>query len=584
MPTRGLRRRTITPQRDTLQSAVQFALNHLRAPSRTTRSVALLWSLLTAAACGESAVSVTSARGMPTGPPNTETPSLVPLTPATPLFQEVVLPESDLGNFQYKGIGALAVGDVDGDGLQDIVTAADFAVFRNLGHLQFEDVTPSSGVELGSGLSLALGDMDNDSDLDLVVSGFQKTQVWANDGSGHFSLAYEGFSTAELGASNIVLLDLNNDGLLDIFLAYPASFNFRDPRVSTATLLNAGALDFTESSSKTQRETPAIAWAAAIIDFDRDGDMDVYVANDSGVVDYGFGQKETRDLELPGNHLWMNKQQPEQDLVEAALQAGLNGRYSAMGALVEDFNGDGLFDIFTPDFGRNKIHLAQQDGGFSEAAQSLGLGVSHLLEGECHEHSEDQDCLLVSWGSAYRDFDLDGDSDLLVLNHREEVPQPAQLFVHSDSLFTEADSGIPLLAGHSLVPVDLDTDGDLDLLITTYYGQVRVFENTTRSIATTGDANRWLQVRLEGAQSNRAGIGAVVEATLSFDGVTRSESRLVGAGGVAHASLPTAVHFGLGEAIVTRLAVRWPSGAVSYIDSPSPNRTLTVSESFSVAD
>lgn len=494
-----------------------------------------------------------------------------------------------LESFTFKGIGAFAIGDVDGDGLPDVVTAADVEVFRNLGGLRFEAMGADSGLPRQMALSVALADLDNDGDLDLVGSGFQTTDFWENDGAGHFTRAQRQSGAPDLGASQLLIADFNSDSLLDVFIVYPASFNLADPRVPSALILNQSTVDIgLQFATPEVQDSASIGWAAAIIDFDGDGHLDVQVANDCGVVDFGFAQTPVRSLQVPSNLLLKNNGRGE--FVDVARATGLTGRYSAMGALVEDFNGDGAFDIFTPDFGRNKLHLATE-GGFVESAEALGLTASHRVFDGCDERSANQDCLLVSWGSAYRDFNLDGRDDLLILNHAESAldasgAQPAQLYQWADGpsgpLLVEHELGLGNFAGHALAPVDLDEDGDLDIVLSTVYDGLHVLENTAvdgsevaRSIEVSlrGSASTPQGVSNRQEASNRQGIGAVVQLLTEDDsGVVSSQRRLVGAGGVVHTSLPASAHFGVGDRLPVELSVEWPSGNRTVIERPELGR------------
>jgi len=130
---------------------------------------------------------------------------------------------------------------------------------------------------------------------------------------------------------------------------------------------------------------------------------------------------------------------------------------------------------------------------------------------------------------------------------------------------------LPNLPAHAVISADFDGDGDLDWVASTVGESILMFEN----ISADGCDRNWLSVDLVGRVSNREGIGATVEVELD-DGSTRR--RVMGSGGVAHASLPTLLHFGLGERSVTRLRVNWPSGKTSSVDQPRLRGTLRIRE------
>jgi hypothetical protein len=178
---------------------------------------------------------------------------------------------------------------------------------------------------------------------------------------------------------------------------------------------------------------------------------------------------------------------------------------------------------------------------------------------------------MASWGASYNDFDHDGTNELLLMNHEpvSGAAQPVQFFQRDGERFVERSLGLPNLPAHALIATDFDLDGDLDWAASTVGEGLLVFENVA---ADNCDSN-WLTVTLKGTRSNREGIGSVIEVTLEDGSIKR---RILGSGGVAHASLPAEVNFGLGAHSVKRLRVTWSTGETTTVLSPHPQSRITV--------
>lgn len=478
-----------------------------------------------------------------------------------------------LREFRYPAgtYGALAAGDLDGDGLLDLVAGGDGAlasVFKNEGGFEFSEVTAQVGLSNLPGRSFALADFDNDGDLDLLASSRFTTAIYENR-DGIFVAAHS-LASPESAAVQLLPLDYDNDGLLDFFAAHPLSFSLSDRTGPNRLYHNLGALQFEDVTESMGIAPDGLTWAAAAFDYDGDGDLDIFAANDGGTVDFGQGPVPRQEQELPHNVLLENR---GDHFADRAAELGLQGPYSSMGALWEDFDHDGDFDLFVPDFGANKL-LVREKQGFVERGAAMGFAAPRRFNDACPADSDNELCLMVSWGSAFVDLDFDGKQELVLLNHEDPsgAAQPVQLFVQKGEHFVERSAGLANLPAHVLVTSDLDGDGDLDVLASSVGEGLLVFEN----VAPDGCGRTGLTVRLQGERSNRQGLGARVEVRLDDGSVQR---RVLGVGGMAHASLPAEVHFGLGGHTAAELTVHWPSGLTTRTRPDRGARRITVGES-----
>jgi hypothetical protein len=218
--------------------------------------------------------------------------------------------------------------------------------------------------------------------------------------------------------------------------------------------------------------------------------------------------------------------------------------------------------------------LVQSDGVFTERSLAYGIDATRLTDGDCSESSSNASCLMVSWGAAFTDIDCDGHDDLIVANGHvppwDQQPQAVAAYLGSANGFVAADVGIEPQFGRGVVPVDLDGDGDEDLVVATSLGPVRVFENESEC-----DAKGWLNIAPRGSASNRDGVGATVTVILD-DG--RELRRYVGAGGGYRTAAPNEVHVGLGDRAVADVEIEWPSGTVQSLGQVEANQRIVVAE------
>ncbi len=472
----------------------------------------------------------------------------------------------EVPDYEFKG-GGLAVADLTGDGLADVVAArrgGGLALFENLGSLRFQEVTVEAGLDpAASASALAAADLDGDGDRELVVAADSVTRIFDNRGGGRFA-EVEALST--LGTTEHILpVDLDGDGLLDLYLSnydvYIAA------RTENQLYLNRGGLAFAAPAAA----GPGASWSASALDIDRDGDLDLYVANDTLVPDFGGSPAST---DLPVDLVLRNDGIDDAGalrLTDIAAEMGLSTPRSSMGGLVADFDGDEVLDLYVTDFGANKLFLGRTGQRFVDVARASGVAAGWRLHDDCSSDVLQRWCLLLSWSAVKADFDLDGLDDLLVTAGDVRIGDtpPVLLFSQTeDGGWVERDPGIPCTDGRAAVTSDLDEDGDLDLIIAPKAGPLVVYENRAAR------RGRWLRVALSGIV-NRDGIGARVIARFA-DG--HAVVRPVGAGGVSHSSAPPEVHFGLGTVALEAIEVEWPSGKRSILPDPQTDTVLRVNE------
>lgn len=462
---------------------------------------------------------------------------------------------------------AVAVGDLDSDGLPEIALASarvPLRVYRNLGELRFDDATSELGLpdELFA-TALSIVDLDGDGVNELLVGGADDLRLFARGPGGALedhtaSVGLEGLGVPE--PSHILPVDVDADGRLDLYVSAHGGADrllvWRDDGYRDVT---ADLLDTRED----------LSFVATWYDHDGDGAPDLYVATDQLIADFGLLPEHSDERRSErADRLWRNRgpgDDGEPRFEDATADRLLDIPRSSMGGLPADLDRDGWLDLFMSDLGRNHVLLGGP-GAPRYATAELGLDEVYRDDGGCPdvESRYAEWCLLVSWGAAHVDLDLDGSDELVVVSGGLDPdfrgPEPLRLYVRRGDRFEAVDPGLPLIHGRALAAADLDGDRDVDLVIATWAGPVTVVRNEADA------PGRALSVTLRGAVSNPRGAGALVELERA-DG-----SRVVRAqapGGVLQSSIPAVSHFGLGDQAAVSLTVRWPSGFVQRVVAPT---------------
>jgi hypothetical protein len=496
--------------------------------------------------------------------------------------------------------GGVALFDFDRDGRLDVYfvdsltvdTASDpraarSALYRNLGHGRFEDVTDRAGVgHPGWGMGVCVADVDADGWRDLYVTVLGKNRLYRNNRDGTFAdVAEKAGVTGGGWSAGCGFGDYDRDGDLDLFVSRYVRIDLKNlpefgrgktceyrgvavqcgprglPGEGDFLFRNEGDGTFVEVGAKAGVHDPrayfglGVAW----FDADADGRPDLYVGNDS-----------------TPNFLYMN--QPDGTFKEVGFPMGVavsddGAEQGSMGVAIGDYDNSGRFSIFVTNFSEEYNALYRNEG-------------THFTDVSFRSKTAPASLPLVGWGTAFLDYDNDGWLDLIAVNGHV-YPQLDQarlgasagyrqrrLLYHNrgDGTFEEVAAQYgPVLTeervSRGLAVGDLDDDGRLDVVINDLDGVPQVLRNELE------DPGHWLLVRLTGTGKNTDAVGAVV--TVKSGGST--QMRLVQSGTGYISQDDTRLHFGLGpRTVADAVEVRWPDGTVTRLAGVKADRLLEI--------
>ena len=513
-------------------------------------------------------------------------------------FQHVNSPTAAKYVVETMGSGCGFV-DVDGDGYLDIFLvnggplpgsdstgSTNHALYRNQQNGSFREITREAGISGNRlfGQGVAVGDYDNDGDQDLFLTHFQGPNIlYRNKGDGTLADVTAAAGVAGDGRWSVsaAFLDYDRDGDLDLYVVRyinnTQEHNLRCGSVVEKWLqtyctpkMYEGLPDllyrnnddgtFTDVSAATGiGDFTGKGLGVVAADYNLDGWTDIYVANDTGE-----------------NFLFENNRDGTFSQVGLARGVAVdeNGNPQAgMGVALGDFDNDGLPDLAVSNLDFEYLALYRQlpQGHFEDASSRAGTLAPSAP--------------FVGFGMGFLDFDNDSDLDLFVANGHifDNAPlvregasyrQRKLLFENREGYFVEAVArhGEALLepqVSRGTAFGDYDNDGDVDLLVSNCGGPPLLLRNDG------GNHNSWLSLRLVGRQSNQNAIGAQVVLT---DGALRLERQVAGGGSYASAS-DYRVHFGLGNrSKAIRVEIRWPSGLVEILEQVQVGRHLVIIE------
>ncbi|MBZ0256567.1 CRTAC1 family protein [bacterium] len=492
---------------------------------------------------------------------------------------------------EAKGAG-VAVTDINQDGWDDVyfVNGADLgpndnrlpknALYMNQGDGTFRNATEESGLgDTGFGCGAYFADVDNDGDLDCYLTNFGPNELYLNDGAGKFIQQKNAGGAQNTGwSTGAAFADVNGDGFLDLFVGQYAEFTversnkmgklapyqgemmFIGPSgykpANDNLFLNNGDGTFRDATTEwgINEYGPGRAFTSTFSDLDDDGDLDLYVSNDT-----------------TSNLLYENTggRFEEISILAGAGLSESGDEQGGMGLAIRDVDGDGRLDLAIANYQDEYNILYHNQGGmqFSDASFSSGIGVG----------TRD----MVSFGMLLEDFNNDGWPDMHVscghvypkadtIKHLFGYAQGNLFFINKGAgRFEDASKQIGPAAAFKGVSrgsavADFDHDGDLDIVVNNLDNRPYFFENQSQ----TGN---WIQIALQ----NEKGMPAYgTKLTLNSNNQTQIAELYSSASFLSQNS--ATLHFGLGNSTkIDKLIVRWPDGSQEEKTNLDANQIFT---------
>lgn len=417
---------------------------------------------------------------------------------------------------------------------------------------------------------VAAADFDNDGFVDLLVTGYGGLQLWKNIGDGTFA---DFTATSQLfddsWSTSAAWGDLNGDSWPDLYVCHYVDWSpSNDPPcqglspegrdvcspirfrgLSDVVFLSSGDGTFRAAAGELGLVTEGKGLAVTLFDADRDGDLDVYVANDT-TPNFFYSNQSNDDAEdVPAKALFV-----ESGLISGLALDDMARPNGSMGTVVFDQNNDGLPDLFVTNYENELFALYEGSGQGAFRYRSRKAGLHKLGQA------------FVGFGCVGGDFDLDGQEEVAVANgHAIYFPvnssyaQKPLLLDPAAGRFWQANAGAYFEqpnVGRGVATADLNADGKLDLVFTHTDTPLAVLQNQSESTGTS------LVIRLVGTQSARDAVGSHVAVLLKSTG--QMLHRTVASGMSYLSTSSSDVHFGIPEGEeVDSILVTWPSGQVN---------------------
>jgi hypothetical protein len=476
--------------------------------------------------------------------------------------------------------GSVAVDDFDGDGLLDAAFCcwdpkAALRFFRNSGHGTFSETTAGAGLEgILGGANLVQGDYDNDGDADLLVlrgtwlgkAGRHPKSLLRNNGNGTFTDVTFAAGLGELHypSETAAWADYDRDGDLDLYVGNEQE---DETPVPSQLFRNNGDGSFTDEAVRAGVENWRFSKGTSWGDFDDDGFPDLYVSNLRGE-----------------NRLYRNNR--DGTFTDVAPKLGLERPLSSYACWFWDFDNDGHLDLFVSCYdggveavaagylgkpvppGTELCRLYRGDGrgGFEEVAARAGLSRP-----------------MMAMGANFGDLDNDGYPDFyLGTGYPEyEALMPNLMLRNREGRgfvdVTFAGGFGHLQKGHGIAFADFDEDGSQDVFAQ-MGGAYRGDGAHSALFQNPGFGNHWIKVKLVGVRSNRAGVGARIRAEIREGEARRSVHRHVSSGGSFGAN-PLRQEIGLGRASeIEVLEIAWPGGGRQSFRKVAADQSIEITE------
>lgn len=500
------------------------------------------------------------------------------------LFKRPGINQTNPSYLEVMGGGA-AVGDIDGDGWEDLFFAnmpsfeeppeelyTSSALFRNLGDGTFKDITRESGLDQIKGYPIGalFFDYDNDGSQDLYVTAYNGGELFRNEGgvftnvtqSANLNLeGYCGDFPCMVAAASAG--DYDRDGYLDLLIINNVDWDIDDPRYygrgslvpihynaqPTILFRNRGNATFENVSAESGVTNQDVhghredgkGLSAVWADFNRDRWPDIYIAND-----------------LSPNRLYINKK--DGTFSEIGIAAYVDEAKSSMGVDAVDFNNSGEVDLVTTNLIGQMASLFQNFGNlrFDYVTYQTGIMPSARVSG---------------WGVVFIDMDLDGHQDLVMGNgplwQPEDELEAKNLFFKNrgNGSFQNITDQVVNFPNRSmtrgLAVTDFDRSGTPDLVFSNING------DASQLIKNHSTGNNWVRLDLEGTLSNRDAVGAQVTVKRKDKQV---QMQTVKAGNSYVSSGSKSLFFGLGESSIDTLVIQWPCGRDDTLTNLEMNR------------
>jgi hypothetical protein len=484
--------------------------------------------------------------------------------------------------------------DFDEDGWQDIflvnstswpgqnASGRPSALYRNNHNGTFTDVTARVG--LGAvfyGMGVTAADYDNDGWTDILVTGLGQSRLYKNQRGERFADVTTAAGLTDPGfATSAMWFDADADGYLDVFVAHYVEWSIEkdlfctlDGRTksyctpesykgqSGRLMRNRGNGTFEDITARAGlQDGTAKALGVALLDYNSDGRMDIFVANDK-----------------QPNRLYENR--GKTTFADVAVSAGVafneaGVARAGMGVDAADFDGSGRPSVVIGNFSNEMLALYTNDGKglFIDESPASTLGPATLLS--------------LTFGCFFFDYDLDGRLDIFTANGHvaDDIGriQPKVGYAQAPHLFrnlggrkfTSVTANVPALqqklVGRGAAYGDFDNDGDLDVLITENNGPAHLLRNDATTTA------KWIRLKLIGGPANRSAIGSTIALTAASG---ERQVRLVKTGSsyLSQSELP--VTFGLGTSgNAAEIRVTWPDGATEAVKPAGSNRLFVIQQ------